>query len=218
MNSTMQRAKTTFQRPDLSISKAAEDKAYHLIENFTKGISRQIDNHASEFSTFKTLKRQFGKDTSPDPSDKIIFDSVKRMEKDKIQAPVALAMSQIAETKTQNIQKSSLIKMIPYLIGLVGLVTMAVLSFFFSGELSFSNPAIIRNLIISTVFIGLLVWGIIQRKSFKYEILTASMLHQACACYASAKMQGKGAVGALQNLEEMRTRSKAMQDKKNQKK
>ena len=218
MNFTMQRQKSTFQRPDLSISKGAEDKAYHLIENFNNGIIRQVKSNSSEFSTFKTLARRFNKDTSPDPSDKIIFDSIKRMEKDKVQAQVALAMSQIAERRAQNIQSSSLVKMIPYFIGIAGLITMLVLSLFFSGDLSFSNPVITRNLIISTIFTGLLIWGVIQRKSFKYDILAASILHQVCSSYAAAKMQGKGAVGALQNLEEMRTRSKSMQEKEKAKK
>ncbi len=218
MNFTMQRPKSTFQRPDMSISKGAEDKAYQLIENFNNGILRQVKNNASEFSTLKTLSRQLKKEEATDPSDKIIFDSVKRMEKDKVQAQVALAMSQIAERRAQNIQSSSVMKMIPYFIGIAGLLTMVIVTFFFSGDLNFSNPAITRNLIISTVFVALLVWGIIQRKTFKYDILAASILHQVCSSYAAAKMQGKGAVGALQNLEEMRMRAKSMQEKEKAKK
>ena len=61
--------------------------------------------------------------------------------------------------------------------------------------------------------IDLKLWGIIQRKSFKYDMLSASILHQVCSAYAAAKMQGKGAVGAMQNLGEMRIRAKSMQEK-----
>ncbi|MCH2226467.1 MAG: hypothetical protein MK033_01720 [Candidatus Caenarcaniphilales bacterium] len=213
MNFTMQRPRSTFQRPDMSISKNSEDKAYQLIENFFKAVKRQVTANSKEYSTIKTLIRQFKKEEGNDPSDKIIYESIKRMEKDKIQSQVAMAMSQIAERRAQNTQANSMVKMIPYFIGLAGLLVMFVLTVFFSGELNFSNPAITRNLLISLVFVGSLVWGIIQRKSFKYDMLSASILHQVCSAYAAAKMQGKGAVGAMQNLGEMRIRAKSMQEK-----
>ena len=214
MNFTMQRPKSAFQRPDISIDQNAENKAYQLITNFSNGIVRQIEKNPKDFSTWKTIMRQIKKEEpSSDPADKVIFESVKRMEKDKITAQVALAMSQIAERRAKNAQASSFMKMLPYFIGLAGILVMSILTFFFSGELSFANPAIVRNLLVSTIFIGLLVWGMVQRKTFKFDILSASILHQACSAYAAAKMQGKGAVGALQNLEEMRVRAKSMQAK-----
>jgi len=216
-SSAMQRTKVSFQRPDLSVDKASEEKAYLLIDNFAKGILRQIKENAGEYSTLKAIQKFLKKDSSEDPSDKIIFEAIKRMEKDKISSQIALAMSEIAMKRAQNLQKASMIKMIPYLLGLAGILTMLILSFF-SGPWSISNPLMIRNLLLSLVFTGLLIWGIIQRRTAKFTLIGASLLHQACSAFASAKIQGKGAIGALQSLNEMRTKAKTMQLKEKAKK
>jgi hypothetical protein len=208
----MQKNKTSFQRPDLSIDKSSEDKAYQLIDNFANGILRQVKENAKEFGTIKAIQRFLKQVTTEDPSDKIIYESIKRMDRDKISPQVSLSMSEIAMKRAQNLQKTSMIKMIPYLLGLAGLLTVIIMSFF-SGPFNFTNPAVIRNLILGLLFTGLIIWGTIQRRSTKYSMITASLLHQACSAFASAKLQGKGAVGALQSLAEMRTRAKSMQTK-----
>jgi hypothetical protein len=198
----MQKNKTSFQRPDLSIDKSSEDKAYQLIDNFANGILRQVKENAKEFGTIKAIQRFLKQVTSEDPSDKIIYESIKRMDRDKISSQVSLSMSEIAMKRAQNLQKTSIIKML----------TVVIMSFF-SGPFNFTNPAVIRNLILGLLFIGLIIWGTIQRRATKYSMITASLLHQACSAFASAKLQGKGAVGALQSLAEMRTRAKSMQTK-----
>jgi len=208
----MQRNKTSFQRPNLTIDKGSEEKAYQLIDNFANGILRQVKENGKEFSTLTAIQRFINKNVSDDPSDRIIYESIKRMDRDRINAQVSLSMSEIAMKRAQNLQKASMIKMIPYLLGLAGLLTIVIMSFFIK-PFTLSNPTLIRNMILGTVFLGLLIWGIIQRRSAKFSLVTASLLHQACSAFASAKLQGKGAAGAMQSLSEMRIKAKSMQAK-----
>lgn len=153
----MQKNKISFQRPDLSIDKSSEDKAYQLIDNFANGILRQVKENAKEFGTIKAIQRFLKQVTSEDPSDKIIYESIKRMDRDKISSQVSLSMSEIAMKRAQNLQKTSMIKMIPYLLGLAGLLTVIIMSFF-SGPFNFTNPAVLRNLILGVLFTGLIIW------------------------------------------------------------
>ncbi len=62
-------------------------------------------------------------------------------------------------------------------------------------------------------FLPLLIWGIIRRKSAKLDMISINVVLQGATAYASAKMQGKGQIGAMQNLDEMRRKAKSM-DKK----
>jgi hypothetical protein len=80
-NSAMQKNKTSFQRPDLSIDKSSEDKAYQLIDNFANGILRQVKENSKEFGTIKAIQRFLKQVTSEDPSDKIIYESIKSIMK-----------------------------------------------------------------------------------------------------------------------------------------
>ena len=62
-------------------------------------------------------------------------------------------------------------------------------------------------------FIPLLIWGMNKRKEAKVDMLAINVLMQASSAYSSAKMQGKGSIAAMQNLSEMRTRSKKLEEK-----
>ena len=203
--------KVSMQRQSFAVSRNNQGKATTLIENFLGGIKRQIQKDLKNFSTIATVTRLVKK-IEQDPSDKHILESVKRMEKDKLNPQVAMEMSEIARNKTEGIQRSTILKLIPYFIGIAGLLVL-VISSFFAAELSFSDPTIQRNAILMPVFLALFIWGMVSRNKTKIEMLSHNILFQASAAYASARMQGRGKVAALQNLQEMRSRAKAMQAK-----
>jgi hypothetical protein len=50
------------------------------------------------------------------------------------------------------------------------------------------------------------------------DMLATNIFLQAASAYASAKLQGKGQIAAMQNLEEMRRKAKTMEAKKSEKK
>jgi hypothetical protein len=62
-------------------------------------------------------------------------------------------------------------------------------------------------------FIPLFVWGIARRKSAKLDMISINVVLQGATAYASAKMQGKGQIAAMQNLDEMRRKAKSMEKK-----
>lgn len=217
MTGMQRKRKSGMQMPDLSVSRANQERAQQLIDNFIKAAERQVSKNSKEFSTLAGIMRLVKKDKH-DPSEKLALESVKRMEKDKIHSQVALQMSDMTMKQVQSMQQSMIIKMIPYLVGLLGILVLASL-IAFARPFSFENPTIQRYLMLSALFIPMFIWGLIQRKKVQNNMLAVNIVFQASSAYASAKMQGKGSVGAMQNLAEMKRKAKSMEDKnKKQKK
>lgn len=207
----MQKAKMVMKQPDLSVSKGDAEKADKLFDNFANGALREVSREASSFSTWSMIRRMLAK-SKIDPSEKHIFEIIKRMDKDKVPAPVALHISETATRKIQNLQKITLIKMIPFFVGMLGLIILGGL-ILATKPLLFTNPVIQRYLIMLALMIPLLVWGLRQRKDAKFDMIATNILLQASSAYASAKFQGKGQIAAMQNLDEMRRRAKSMEAK-----
>lgn len=215
---TMQQKKTkmVMQAPDLSVSKANQERADKLIGNFLNATERQVKEDIKSFSTTSAVWRLIKKDKT-DPSQRIILETIKRMEKDKIHSQVGLQISEITGNKLQAFQQSMIFKMIPYLVGLLGISILTVLVLT-TKPLDLGNPVLQRYLLILGAFIPLFIWGLVQRKKAKIEMLSTNILLQAATAYASAKMQGKGQVGALQNLAEMKRRAKSLEKNPEKKK
>lgn len=199
--------KMSIQSPDLSVSKANQEKAYRLIENFLNGTQRQVQENIKNYSTLSTIMRFIKKDKS-DPSEKQVLEVVKRMERDKLHYQIALQISEITGKQAENWQKAMFFKMIPYFIGLLGVIIISSL-ILSTKPLSFENPVLIRNLILLLIFTGIFIWGLLKRKLAKVEMLASNILLQAASAYASAKMQGKSHIAAMQNLAEMKRRAKS---------
>lgn len=202
----------TLQRPDMSISKANQEKATQLYNNFFSGIKRQVDKDKKQFSTFSMLRRMISKDKT-DPMDNHILEAVRRLERDKIHSQVALQLSEIAQSQAQNMQKLTLIKMIPFLVSLLGMIILGSLAFS-QKPFDIQSFEVLRFLIPMAILVPVFIWGMIKRSSAKLDMLSINILLQASSAYATAKMQGKGAVAAMQNLSEMRRRSKRMEESK----
>lgn len=199
------------RQPDLSISKANEEKGIKVFDNYMNGALRQVTRDAAAFSTWSQVRRLLGK-SKLDPSEKHIFEIVKRMEKDKIHSQVALQLTEMTTTKAQNLQKLTLIKMIPFFLAVIGLIVLTAL-ILATRPLLLTNPILQRYLIISVLFIPLLVWGLRCRAEAKMNMLATNILLQASSAFASAKLQGKGQIAAMQNLDEMRRKAKTMEAK-----
>lgn len=204
------------KQPDLTVSKANQEKAEKLYGNFVAGVTRQVKDEMSSFSTWSTLMRMIRKDKA-DPSEKHIYEVVKRMEKDKVHSQVALQISEMTTKKAENLQKLTLIKMIPFLLGMLGLIILTSLTFA-AKPLSFTNPSIQIYAIAAAVFLPLTIWGYFKRGEAKLDMVATNILLQASSAYASAKMQGKSAIAAMQNLDQMRRKAKAMEEKNKKKK
>ncbi len=216
------KSKTIMRQPDLSISKANEEKGIKVFDNYMNGALRQVSRDAGSFATWSQVRRLISK-TKIDPSEKHIFEIVKRMEKDKVHSQVALQLTEMTTSKAQNLQKLTLIKMIPFFVAVLGLLVLSVL-ILMARPLEFANPIVQRYLIISVIFIPLFIWGLKRRAEAKMDMIATNVLLQASSAYASAKLQGKGQIAAMQNLEEMRRKAKTMEakskkdDKKSEKK
>lgn len=208
--------KVKMQAPDLSVSKANQDKAYRLIENFLNATEKRVHASISKFSTFSSLIRLIKKDKT-DPSESFVLEVIERMQRDKMHSQVALQISDITMNRLQNLQKAMIFKILPFLLGFLGTSTLVVL-ILTSQPLSFENPWLARYLIALAVFLPLFIWGSISRSKVKAEMVASNILFQASSAYASAKMQGKGKIGALQNLTEMRRKAKAEEAKSKKKK
>jgi hypothetical protein len=211
------KSKTTMQRPDFTVSKANQEKAGQIFQNFFSGTKRQLEKDKESFSSFAMIKRMLSKDKT-DPSDNHILEVIKRFEKDKLHSQVAIQFSETAQKQAQNMQKLVLIKMIPFIVSLIGILVFATLTLM-QRPLSVTSFETLRFLIPCLLLVPVLIWGSMQRAAAKFDMLSLNILLQASSAYASAKMQGKGAVAAMQNLSEMRRKAKAMDDKsKNSKK
>ena len=211
---TMRKNKSVFQQPNLDVNKNDMEKADKLFANFYNATQRQITNNIKEFSTFNMLKKQFSKDKQ-DPSEAHVLEIVKRMEKDKLSANIAMNIAERSQNQAQGIQRSSLIKMIPYLVGLLGII-ICVSLLIGMRPFKLSNPSLFYYAGPLLFAVPLFIWGFVQRKAAKVEMLAINMLMQAASAYSSAKVQGKGAIAAMQNLSEMKTRSKKLEEKQKQ--
>ena len=210
----MRKNKSAFQQPNMDISKNDIAKVDKLYGNFYEGARRQVKTDIKKFSTFSMLKNQFSK-KKEEASDSLILEVIKRMERDKLQANIAINMAEKCQGQAQNIQKSSLIKMIPFLIASLGIIVCISLALS-TRPLNFSNQSLIMYLAPLALFIPLFFWGSMKRLDAKIDMLTINVLMQAASAYSSAKMQGKGAIAAMQNLGEMRSRSKKIEEKNKQ--
>jgi len=208
---TMKKNKSVFQQPDLSLAKQDTEKADKLFANFYNGCERQIQTDAKAFSTWSMIQRLI-KRNSEDPSNDHIIEVVKRMERDKLTAPIAAHISTQCQTQAQQLQKTSLIKMIPFFLSAIAIIVLTVMIFTVR-PLAISNPDLLKFAIPILILIPVFIWGLKSRSQVKIQMLVINILMQASSAYASAKIQGKGTVGALQNLEEMRRRAKSMDQK-----
>lgn len=203
------------KQPDLTVSKANQERAEKLYGNFVAGVNRQIKDDMANFSTWSTILRMIRKDKA-DPSEKHIYEVVKRMERDKVNSQIALQVSEMTTRKAENLQKLTLIKMIPFLLGMLGLIIVVSLTIA-AKPLSFANPAVQVYASLAAILLPLLVWGYIKRGEAKLDMVATNILLQASSAYASAKMQGKSAIAAMQNLDQMRRKAKAMEQKNKKK-
>jgi len=208
--------KATIQRPDFTVSKANQEKAGQIYQNFFTGTKRQLEKNKGNFSTFSMVKRAIAKDKN-DPTDAQILDVIKRFEKDKVHSQVAIQLSETAQGQAQNMQKLTLIKMIPFFISLIGILVLGTLAAM-QRPFDIQSFEVLRYLIPVGILVPVFIWGMLKRTEAKFEMLTVNILLQASSAYAAAKMQGKGSVAAMQNLGEMRRKSKAMEEKSKVKK
>ncbi len=211
------KSKMTMRAPDLSVSKANQERALKLYGHFLTSIRTQLTHCANDFSTLTTISRFLSKSTKPDPAEAHIMDVVRRMQKDKLHAEIALQLSETSALTLQSMQKTVIIQMIPYLLGLFLTIIFVVMALFVK-PLEFSNPALQRYLLLMIPAVALLVWGLVTRSKMKFDMLSLNILMQASSAFASAKMQGKGEIGALQNLAEMKRRAASMEKNSKKKK
>lgn len=209
------KSKMTIKQPDLSVSKANQEKAGKVFDNFMNGATRQVKDDLQAFSTWAMIARMINKN-KVDPSEKHIYEIVKRFERDKVNSQIALQISDLTSRRVENLQKITLIKMIPFLLGMLGLFVLTIL-ILMTRPLEFANPVIQNYLIISGIFLSLFIWGYFKRGEAKLDMVATNILLQASSAYASAKMQGKGGIAAMQNLGEMRRRAKSMEEKSKKK-
>ncbi len=213
----MKKAKMTIKMPDLSVSKSNQERASKLYANFLASVQKQVTESAADFSSLKTVIRMLKKSKQADPSESHVLDVIRRMQKDKLHSEIALQLSETSATALQNMQKTMLVQMIPYLLGMFATVTIVVLALFVR-PFEFNNPSLQRYLIMAVPAIALFVWGLLSRRKLKFDMLSLNILMQASSAFASAKMQGKGEIGALQNLAEMKRRAATAEKKKTAKK
>jgi hypothetical protein len=203
--------RNSIQQPDFSVSKVNQERATKLFDNFMNATKRTIEKNISEFSTLSAIKRLL-KGSKNDPTDAQILEVIKRLDRDKINSQIAIQISEFCQIKAQNLQKITLLKLIPFFIGSLGLLVLGTLTLMVK-PLSFQNPEIYKFLIPMVFFIPLLIWGIVRRKSAKLDMISINVVLQGATAYASAKMQGKGQIAAMQNLDEMRRKVKSMEKK-----
>ena len=204
--------KVKMQRPDFSVSKNNAEKGYQLVENFLNGAKKSVKEDAKNFSTISTFTRMLKKDQN-DPSDKHVLNAVKRMQQDKLNSQVAMQISQITTERAQSMQMQVLMKMIPFFLGLLGLCVLGAL-IAFERPFVFDTTAMQIKMSIFTAFVPVFIWGLARRKEAQLDMLATNIVLQASAAFASAKMQGRGQIGALQNLNEMRVKAKKMEAEK----
>lgn len=203
--------RATIQRPDFSVSKANQEKAGQIYQNFYNGTKRQLEKNKGDFSTFSMVKRAIAKDKN-DPTDSHILEVIKRFEKDRIHSQVAIQLSETAQGQAQNMQKLTLIKMIPFFVSLLGILVLGTLAAM-QKPFDIQSFEVLRFLVPMGILVPVFIWGMMKRGEAKFDMLTVNILLQASSAYAAAKMQGKGSIAAMQNLGEMRRKSKSMEAK-----
>lgn len=208
--------KISLQRPNFSISKINQEKGTQLYTNFLNACKNNLSKNPKSFSTYEVVKRMITR-SKADPTKDFIIEVIRRLEKDKINSEIAMQIAELGQSQAQNLQKVALIRMIPYFLGLLGIIVLASLALSVK-PLAFNNPELLKFIIPMFLFIPLFVWGLNKRKEVKFDLLAANIVLQAASAYASAKMQGRGTIAAMQNLEEMRRKAKALQEKESAKK
>lgn len=211
-----QRSQTRMQQPNLSVSKANQDKASRLITNYLKAAEKSVKSNSSYFSTFTGIKNFISRNKS-DPSEKLVLEVVKRMERDKLHSQVALQMTDITMNRVQNMQKTMIFKVIPYLLGFLATGILLTLIFFLEPR-TFENPLLLRYIFGLGFALILLAYGAFARNKVKTQMIASNILFQASSAFATAKIQGKGSLGAMQSLGEMKKRAKAEEKKSKKKK
>lgn len=201
-----QQVQMKMQKPNFSVSKGNQEKALKVMDNFLNAAKKTVKSNLGDFSTLKAIFRFITKNQD-DPADKYVLETVNRMTKDKLHQEIALYISEVMMSRLQDMQKAVMFRMLPYLLGAIATaVIVGLISF--TRPLELSNPALIRYLIALGVALPLFIWGWISRNSVKVDLTASNILLQASSAYATAKMQGKGAIAAMQNLGEMKRRAK----------
>ena len=95
-------------------------------------------------------------------------------------------MSDITMNRLQNQQKVAIFKMLPFLLGVAGALTMALL-IAFARPFAFDNPLIQKYLLGLAAFVLLLIWGMLSRQKVKFDMLTNNILFQASFCICFCK-------------------------------
>lgn len=199
------------KQPDLSVSRVNQERASKLFDNFMAGTKRHIEKNIAEFSTLATLKR-FVSRSKNDPTDDQILEVIKRLDRDKVNSQIAMQVAEYCQSKAQNLQRITLIKLIPFFVGMLGMIVLSTLALTVR-PLAITNPDMYKYLIPMVIFLPLLVWGMMRRKEAKLDMISINVVLQGATAYASAKLQGKGQIAAMQNLDEMRRRAKSMEKK-----
>lgn len=209
----MKKNQNKFIQANFNLNKSEKDKANQIFVNYLNGTKKQIEKDRQKFSTMAFVQRLIQKNLN-DPTNLHILEIVKRMEKDKLSAPLAFYISEECQKQSSNFQKSILIKMIPFFIAILGLAVSSVL-LAFSKPYSFANSDFLKYLVLDFIFLPILFWGLRHRQSAKFDMINLNVLLQASSAYASAKAQGKTTIAAMQNLDIMRRKAKSIE--KNQK-
>ncbi len=203
------------KQPDLSVSKGNQEKAGKLIGNFINATEKRLKPNMGKFSTLSSILG-FIRKKKEDASDEFVIEVIKRMEQDKLHPQVALQISEVLMNNLQNMQKAMIFKILPFLAGFLGTSIMAIL-IATSDPLNLQNPWVQKYLIALAIFLPLLIWGNFTRGKVKRDMLASNIVFQGASAFASAKLQGKGKVGALQNLAEMKRRAKQEENKSKKK-
>lgn len=182
-----------------------DEKIKQTTTNYLNHAQRYMQEHKKDFSSWGTIYHKFIKKDKVDPAFNYSKEIIKRMEKDRMTSQSAMEIVEILMPEMQNIKKSIILMVIPMILGLILLITFAVL-LGFAKPFSFNNPFVIYysvGMFISGILLG---FGVFQRKKIKLQTLSKTMLFQACTAYGAAKMQGQGSFGAFRILEEMKTK------------
>jgi hypothetical protein len=190
-----------------NMGKVDYGRALELKEHYSTAIRKQLVKSKEKFSTFSSIKALIKKENTNNIQE-YVSDTISRFFSQKLAANMALKISEISAADVSRLQKSMIFKILPYTLGVIGLTVMLIL-------IAFTRPFLITNLELqiklaaSLLFIGMIIFGQQNRSKIKFDMLATNVLYQASAAYFTAKMQGKGKVAAMQNLDELNRRAQA---------
>ena len=104
---TMKKNKTVFKQPSFELSKNDVERKEKAYSNFFEGAKRQVKQDLGKFSSFNMIKNLILR-KKEDPTNELILEIIKRMEKDKLQANISMHIAQKAQDQSQNIQCKTL--------------------------------------------------------------------------------------------------------------